>query len=73
MRMGRPKSKNPKNLNVTVRFDTPTFNELEAYCEEHETTKAEATRQGVRLLLDTEKRGKEDEQNGRTNSNGGRL
>lgn len=65
MRTGRPKASNPKNLNVTVRFDADTFKELEAYCEEQGTTKAEATRDGVRLLLDTENHRKEDGKSGR--------
>lgn len=60
MRTGRPRAENPKNLNVTVRFDAPTFKELEAYCEEKQQSKADATRDGVRLLLDTEKKRKEE-------------
>jgi hypothetical protein len=55
MRTGRPKAENPKNLNVTVRFDAPTFKELESYCEKHQKSKADATRDGVRLLLDLDK------------------
>lgn len=67
MRTGRPKASKPKNLNVTVRFDADTFKELEAYCEEESTTKAEATRDGVRLLLDTKKHRKDG---GKTDGNG---
>lgn len=55
MRIGRPKAENPMNFNVTVRFDAITFGELEDYCKEEGKTKAEATREGVRLLLESRK------------------
>lgn len=52
---GRPKSDNPKNVDVKVRFDESTHKELLAYCEAHNITRTEALRQGVRLLLTQKK------------------
>lgn len=48
---GRPKSDNPKNVDVKVRFDEPTHKQLLAYCNEHNITRTEALRRGVQLLL----------------------
>lgn len=50
-KMGRPKSTNPKDIDVKVRFDKETNEKLLKYCEEHNITRAEAIRQGVHLLL----------------------
>lgn len=52
---GRPKSDNPKAIDVKVRFDKELHNKLMAYCEKHQITRTEAIRRGVYLLLDTEK------------------
>lgn len=53
---GRPKSMNPKNIDVKVRFDKKLHKELLDYCSEHDITKTEAIRQGVHLLLSKEKK-----------------
>lgn len=50
-KMGRPKSKNPKDNDVKVRLDNETYIKLLEYCEYHNVTKAEAIRQGICLLL----------------------
>ncbi len=54
-RTGRPKSDNPKEIDVKVRFDKATNNRLLDYCEEHNITRAEAIRRGVDLLLEQKK------------------
>ena len=51
-RTGRPKSENPKNIDVKVRFDQETHEKLLTYCEEHNISRTEALRQGVHLLLE---------------------
>lgn len=48
---GRPKAENPKNNIIRVRLDDQTTERLDGYCEEHETSRAEAVRQGIELLL----------------------
>lgn len=53
--IGRPKVENPKNIDVKVRFDENSYKKLLKYCEEHKLTKTEAIRQGVKLLLETQK------------------
>lgn len=46
---GRPKGKNNKNYNYTVRLDETTRKRLEAYCEKMNIQKSEA----IRLAIDT--------------------
>ncbi|MDZ4949154.1 MAG: CopG family transcriptional regulator [Clostridium perfringens] len=53
--MGRPKAEKPKNESIKVRFDSELFEELNNYCKENKLTKARAIRNGVKLLLETEK------------------
>lgn len=48
--MGRPKSKNPMSIKVTVRFDSKTYNDLEEYCTETKQTKAQVLRNGFYTL-----------------------
>ncbi len=55
-RIGRPKSKNPKNVDVKVRFDEESNNRLLQYCKEHDITKTEAIRKSVDLLIRSEKK-----------------
>ncbi len=50
-RTGRPKSENPKDINVKVRLDKETHEKLLSYCQEHGITQTEAIRQGIHLLL----------------------
>ena len=50
-RTGRPKAENPKSNDLKVRIDTETVEKLDAYCLEHKITRAEAIRQGIKLLL----------------------
>lgn len=51
-RTGRPVVGEPKTNDVKVRLDDSTYKMLLEYCQEHGITKAEAIRQGVRLLLE---------------------
>lgn len=55
-RTGRPRSVNPKDVDVKVRFDKELHAKLLKYCEEHNITRTEAIRQGVHLLLADEKK-----------------
>ena len=55
-KIGRPKSVNPKSIDVKVRFDEKMHNKLLKYCSEHDITKTEAIRQGIHLLLSEEKK-----------------
>lgn len=50
-KIGRPKSLNPKDIDVKVRFDKELHAKLLKYCEKHNITRTEAIRQGVHLLL----------------------
>lgn len=54
-RTGRPKSANPKDIDVKVRFDKELHQKLLKYCKEHGITRTEAIRRGVHLLLAKEK------------------
>lgn len=51
-RTGRPKVENPINKRFSVCLDEQTLKRLEMYCEEHNTTKGEAVRRGILLLLE---------------------
>lgn len=51
---GRPKSTNPLNIEVKVRFDEKTHKKLINYCEKHQTTRTEVIRQGVNLVIEKE-------------------
>jgi len=50
-RTGRPKIENPKRNDIKVRMDDSTLKLLDEYCKSHSTTRAEALRQGILLLL----------------------
>ena len=54
-RTGRPKTENPKSVNVKVRFDEELHNALISYCEKKSITRTEAIRQAVSMLLKSEK------------------
>lgn len=53
-RVGRPKGENNKDYNYTIRMDDATRNRLEAYCVKMQIQKAEAIRQAIMLLSDSE-------------------
>lgn len=55
-RTGRPKLDDPKINRTSVNLDRETLERLEAYCLEHQITKAEVIRQGIDMLLGKEKK-----------------
>lgn len=50
-RTGRPIIGGKKDIDVKVRFDKETHDQLLKYCEKNEVTRTEAIRAGVRLLV----------------------
>lgn len=48
-RTGRPTT-NPKSGSVNIRLDTESEEVLLAYCKQENITKAEAVRQGIKML-----------------------
>lgn len=53
-RTGRPKAENPKKNDIKVRLDDETFKRLNVYCQKYGIIRAEAIRQGIKLLLGEE-------------------
>lgn len=49
-RTGRPPIDNPMNERITVRLDKKSIAVLEEYCMKYNIDKAEAIRQGIKLL-----------------------
>ena len=54
-RMGRPKSDNPKNIDIKVRIDEKTNERLKRYAEKKNLTRTEVVRQGIYRILDSDK------------------
>ena len=54
--MGRPKSENPKDVDIKVRIDAKTNECLVQYCEKHQITRAEAIRRGIHKILHPDKK-----------------
>ena len=52
---GRPKGKNNKDYNYTVRMDETTRKRLEAYCEIMNIQKSEAVRMAIETLSNMNK------------------
>lgn len=48
-KMGRP-TDNPKPTQIAVRFDSPTLQILDNYCEKEKISRAEGVREAVRKL-----------------------
>ena len=55
-RTGRPKSENPKTIEVKARIDEETNLELIKYCEKEQITRTEVIRLGIRKVLDENKK-----------------
>ena len=53
-KMGRPKSDNPKIIDLKVRIDKKTNERLLKFTEKHNTTRAEVIRKGLILMLDSD-------------------
>ena len=54
-RTGRPKSDNPKSIDIKVRIDADMNQKLLQACKGNGLTRAEAIRQGIMLFLDAKK------------------
>ena len=50
-KMGRPKSENPKNYQVGIRFNAKEKHLMETYANENQITVAEVVRRAVRKFL----------------------
>lgn len=50
-RTGRPKSDNPKEIEVKARIDAETDKRLQAYCKTHKKTRTDVVREGIELVL----------------------
>lgn len=53
-RTGRPKSENPKERSVRVRFNDDQYERLDSYCKRHNTNKAKVIRDSVDKMLNEE-------------------
>ena len=54
-RTGRPKSDNPKNVDLKVRIDEKMNSELISYAKENAITRTEVIRKSISLFLSKEK------------------
>lgn len=50
-RTGRPKSDNPKDVDIKVRVDAATNRRLIIYAEQHNVSRTEVIRRGIELVL----------------------
>lgn len=48
---GRPKSENPKSIEVKARIDVDTNIRLKKYCEEHNVNRTDVVRKGIELVI----------------------
>lgn len=54
-KMGRPKSDNPKNIDIKVRIDEITNKKIISYAKKYQLTRTEVIRRGIMMILDTDK------------------
>ena len=54
-KMGRP-TESPKETQISVRFDGPTLERLDAFCEQEGVTRPEGIRKAVRALPDKKRK-----------------
>lgn len=54
-RTGRPKSGNPKCIDIKVRIDSQMNKEIVEYAEKHNISRTEVIRKGIKLVLDSDK------------------
>lgn len=54
-RTGRPKTENPKAVEVKARVDQETDRRIQEYCKQHGITRTELVRKGIELVLGQEK------------------
>ena len=50
-RTGRPKSDNPKEIEVKARIDSETNERLQEHCKKYHKTRTEVVREGIELVL----------------------
>lgn len=55
-RTGRPKSDNPKDVDIKVRIDQQMNKELLEYAQRNNLTRTEAIRKAIRMILGKEKK-----------------
>lgn len=53
---GRPKSENPKDIEIKARIDDSTYRQIMDYCEKHQINRTEFVREGIALMLQKNKR-----------------
>ena len=51
-KMGRPKSDNPKSIEVKVRIDEQTNRKISDYCDENNVSRSDVLREGINMVLD---------------------
>lgn len=54
-RTGRPKSENPKLIEVKARIDEQTNKKLLEYCQKHGKTRTDVVREGIEMILSEKK------------------
>ena len=54
-RTGRPKSENPKSIDIKVRIDDEMNKNLVEYAGKHNISRTEVIRTGIKMVLDSEK------------------
>ena len=54
-RTGRPKSENPKDIDLKIRIDKETNQKILEYCKKHNITRVQAIRNGIDLILENDK------------------
>lgn len=53
-RTGRPKSDNPKSIEVKARIDDKMNEKLTRYCEKHQMSRTDVVRKGLEIVLENE-------------------
>lgn len=51
-RTGRPKSENPKDIQLKIRADQQTIDDLEFCCKKKQMTKSDVIRLGIQKVKD---------------------
>jgi len=54
-RTGRPKTENPKQIEVKARIDEKTYLLLQQYCKKNNKTKSDVVREGIDIILGQKK------------------
>lgn len=55
-RTGRPKVEKPLTVEVKARIDKDTNDRLVEYCKEHDVTRTDVVREGIKKVIDEEKK-----------------